>query len=184
MELPSEHLEQELAELNQLLITVIFLYVQKEYWSWMRWIIWNKNTGKIQNQETNWELKPKNMWMKRSNENTTSPSPHALRDAAVRSNHFEFTSCKWSVWMSQVLWIIRYTLWGAFHCFSCQQYVGNGAVGCKYWRRKRFFMCVCTQNRVCGHPAGYWQHCSSTLHAHTADIRQQILSFLILAGDG
>lgn len=33
MELPSEHLEQELAELNQLLITVIFLYVQKEYWS-------------------------------------------------------------------------------------------------------------------------------------------------------
>lgn len=33
MELPSEHLEQGLAELNQLLITVIFLYVQKEYWS-------------------------------------------------------------------------------------------------------------------------------------------------------
>lgn len=33
MELPSEHLEQELAELNQLLIKGIFLHVQKEYWS-------------------------------------------------------------------------------------------------------------------------------------------------------
>jgi len=33
MELPSEHLERELAELNQLLITVIFLHVPKEYWS-------------------------------------------------------------------------------------------------------------------------------------------------------
>lgn len=33
MELPSEHLEQELAELSQLLIKVIFLHVQKEYWS-------------------------------------------------------------------------------------------------------------------------------------------------------
>lgn len=31
MELPSEHLEQELAELNELLIKVIFLHVQKEY---------------------------------------------------------------------------------------------------------------------------------------------------------
>lgn len=48
------------------------------------------------------------MWMKRSNESTTSPSPHALRDTAVRSNHFEFTSCKWSVWTSQVLWVISY----------------------------------------------------------------------------
>lgn len=33
MELPSEHLEQELAEVNQLLIKGILLHVQKGYWT-------------------------------------------------------------------------------------------------------------------------------------------------------
>lgn len=46
--------------------------------------------------------------MKMRNESITSLSPHVLTDNMVRSNHFKFTNCKWSIWMSQVLWIIHY----------------------------------------------------------------------------
>lgn len=61
--------------------------------------------------------------MKMRNKSITSLSPHVLTDNMLRSNHFKFTNCKWSIWMSLVLWIIHYDELPIVNCFSCGWHV-------------------------------------------------------------